>query len=48
MTLKSDDSAVVSFRQHYRSDNLQSNNSKTLVLVRADGKWRIQQERVGG
>jgi tetratricopeptide (TPR) repeat protein len=48
VTLKGEDSAVVSFRQHYRSDNLQSNNSKTLVLVRAEGKWRIQQERVGG
>jgi tetratricopeptide (TPR) repeat protein len=48
VTLKGEDGAVVSFRQHYRSDNLQSNNSKTLVLVRADGKWRIQQERVGG
>jgi len=47
VTLKGDDGAVVSFRQHYRSDSLQSNNSKTLVMVRADGKWRIQQERVG-
>ena len=48
VTMKSDDNAVVSFRQKYRSDNLQSNNSKTLVLVRAEGKWKIQQERVGG
>jgi Flp pilus assembly protein TadD/ketosteroid isomerase-like protein len=48
ITMKNDDSAVVSFRQKYRSDNLQSNNSKTLVLVRAEGKWKIQQERVGG
>jgi tetratricopeptide (TPR) repeat protein len=48
VTLKDEDSAVVSFRQRYRSDNLQSNSSKTLILVRAEGKWRIQQERVGG
>jgi Flp pilus assembly protein TadD len=48
VTLKGDDNAVVSFRQKYRSDNLQSSNSKTLVLVRAEGKWKIQQERVGG
>jgi Flp pilus assembly protein TadD/ketosteroid isomerase-like protein len=48
VTLKGDDSAVVSFHQKYRSDNLQSSNSKTLVLVRAEGKWKIQQERVGG
>jgi tetratricopeptide (TPR) repeat protein len=41
------DSAVVSFRQHYESDALQSNSSKTLVMVRADGKWRIVEERVG-
>ena len=40
-------SATVSFRQHYRSDSLTANSSKTLVMVRADGKWLIQQERVG-
>ena len=39
--------ATVSFRQHYRSDALTANSSKTLVMVRADGKWLIQQERVG-
>ena len=48
VTMKGEDGAVVSFRQRYRSDNLQSDSSKTLVLVRAEGKWRIQQERVGG
>ena len=42
------DLRLASFRQRYRSDNLQSSNSKTLVLVRAEGKWKIQQERVGG
>ncbi len=40
-------SATVSFRQHYRSDSLTANSNKTLVMVRADGKWLIQQERVG-
>ena len=39
--------ATVSFRQHYRSDTLTANINKTLVMVRADGKWLIQQERVG-
>jgi tetratricopeptide (TPR) repeat protein len=48
VTLKSENEAVVSFRQHYRSDNLQSRNSKTLVMARADGKWKIVQERAGG
>jgi tetratricopeptide (TPR) repeat protein len=41
------DSATVKFRQYYRSDHLQTTSSKTLVLVKADGKWLIQQERVG-
>ncbi len=39
--------ATVSFRQHYRSDSLTVNSGKTLVMVRADAKWLIQQERVG-
>lgn len=39
--------ATVSFRQRYRSDSLKVDSSKTLVLVRADGRWLIQQERVG-
>jgi tetratricopeptide (TPR) repeat protein len=40
-------SAKISFRQHYRSDSLKTDSSKTLVMVRVDGKWLIQQERVG-
>jgi ketosteroid isomerase-like protein len=47
VTLKGD-SAVVSFRQAYRSDSLKINGSKTLHMVRSDGRWMIQQERVGG
>jgi hypothetical protein len=39
---------VVSFRQAYRSDSLKINGSKTLHMVRSDGRWMIQQERVGG
>ena len=39
--------ATVNFRQHYRSDSLKVDSNKTLVMVRADGKWLIQQERVG-
>jgi len=38
---------TVSFRQHYRSDSLKTDSTKTLAMVRADGKWLIQQERVG-
>jgi tetratricopeptide (TPR) repeat protein len=40
-------SATVNFRQHYRSDSLKADSTKTLVMVRTDGKWLIQQERVG-
>ena len=47
VTLTGDSSATVSFRQHYRSDHLKANSSKTLAMVRVDGKWLIQQERVG-
>jgi tetratricopeptide (TPR) repeat protein len=39
--------ATITFRQHYRSDALKVDSTKTLVLVRVDGKWLIQQERVG-
>jgi len=39
--------ATVSFRQSFRSDTLKVNSSKTLVLVRSNGKWLIQQERTG-
>ena len=38
---------TVTFRQHYRSDNLKSSSTKTLVMVKAGEKWLIQQERVG-
>ena len=37
----------VTFRQHYRSDNLKVSSTKTLVMVKAGDKWLIQQERVG-
>ena len=42
-----DAQASVTFRQGYRSDFLKTSGTKTLVLVRADGQWRIQQERTG-
>ena len=47
VTLKGD-SAVVTFRQAYRSDNLKIKGSKTLHMVRSDGRWLIQEERSGG
>lgn len=44
----SGDRATVKLRQHYRSANLSTSSNKTLGLVMQDGKWVIQQERVGG
>lgn len=40
--------ASVSFRQGYRSDNLQTATRKTLLMVKSGGRWMIQEERVGG
>ncbi len=48
VTLKDQNNAVVSFRQTYRSDNLNIKSSKTLIMVRNEGRWAIQQERAGG
>jgi Flp pilus assembly protein TadD/ketosteroid isomerase-like protein len=44
----SGDQASVTFRQSYKSDVIKATSTtKTLVLARADGRWLIQQERVG-
>lgn len=40
--------ARVTFRQTYRSDTLQSNGKKTLLMVKRGSQWLIQEERVGG
>lgn len=39
--------AAISFRQGYRSDNLQTTTRKILLMVKVGGKWMIQEERVG-
>ncbi len=41
------DRASVKFRQHYRSGKLKTAANKAMTLVRRDGRWQIQQERVG-
>jgi ketosteroid isomerase-like protein len=41
------DRATVTFRQNYRSDVLKSNTRKTLVMVRANGRWQIVEEKSG-
>ena len=47
VTAEGADRATVRFRQHYRSASLKTSSNKVLVMVRQDGKWLIQQERVG-
>jgi len=47
VTLSGSSQASVTFRQAYKSDVTSANSTKTLVMVKADGRWRIQQERVG-
>jgi hypothetical protein len=37
----------VQFRQNYQSDVLKSNTAKTLVMVKADGGWKIVEEKSG-
>ncbi len=48
VTMNGADRATVTFRQNYRSDVLKSSNTKTLVMVKNEGRWQIQQERAGG
>ncbi len=47
VTMQGSDSASVTFRQTYRSDVFKGTSSKTLVLVKADGRWQIREEKGG-
>src|SRR5262245_1628729 len=47
VTMDGADRARVTFRQNYKSDVLKSNSSKTLVMVKADGGWKILEEKSG-
>ncbi len=40
-----DTHASIQFRQSYDANHLKTSGNKTLLLVKADGKWRIQEER---
>ncbi len=48
VTMSGPNQATVTFRQSYRSDKLKSNSTKTVVMVKSDGRWQIQQEKSGG
>ena len=47
VSMEGANAASVTFRQAYHSDSLSVTSMKTLALVRSNGKWLIQQERVG-
>jgi len=47
VTLDGADRATVKFRQHYKSASLKTSSNKVLEMVRRDGKWLIQQEKIG-
>jgi len=46
VSMDSDKQASVTFRQKYKSDTITANGMKTLVLLKTDAGWRIQQEKV--
>lgn len=46
VSISGDNTANVSFRQIYRSDVIKSVGTKTLVMVKTNGKWLIREERV--
>lgn len=47
VTMDGADRATVSFQQNYKSDVLKSNSRKTLTLIRAEGGWKILEEKSG-
>jgi len=47
VTMNEADRATVTFQQNYKSDVLKSNSRKTLTLIRADGGWKILEEKSG-
>ena len=46
VNLSADNAASVTFRQSYRSDVVKTSGTKTLVMVKTEGKWKIREERV--
>ncbi len=46
VSLKGDNAANVRFRQIYRSDVVKASGTKTLEMVKSNGKWLIHEERV--
>jgi tetratricopeptide (TPR) repeat protein len=47
VTMQGSDTARVTFRQTYQSDVFKGTSNKTLVMVKADGRWQIREEKGG-
>lgn len=45
VTLQGNDRASTAFRQNYSSDVLKASSRKTLVMVKSDGRWLIEEEK---
>ena len=45
--MQGNDQARVSFRQTYSSDVFNGTSTKTLVMVKSDGRWQIREEKSG-
>ena len=41
------DKAIAKFRQHYKAGSFKAGSNKIVTLVRRDGRWLIQQEKIG-
>ncbi|MBE0623441.1 MAG: tetratricopeptide repeat protein [Burkholderiales bacterium] len=46
VSISGDNTASVTFRQIYSSDIVKATGTKTLVMVKSNGKWLIREERV--
>jgi tetratricopeptide (TPR) repeat protein len=46
VNISGENAASVSFRQVYRSDIVKATGTKTLIMVKSNGKWLIREERV--
>ena len=46
VSINGENTASVSFRQIYRSDVIKATGTKTLEMVKSNGKWLIREERV--
>jgi tetratricopeptide (TPR) repeat protein len=46
VSISGDNTASVNFRQIYRSDVIKTSGTKTLIMVKSNGKWLIREERV--